>query len=146
MGNKFNNGDIVTLIKTGETGTIAIFPNRVSPIMKFSPSSYDNMDGVYYNAAIVKEDEIANASTEEKIRHIEIKHNKYYQPIQTHVIGDYQIIEDENGMFYPHFNFNPINVAHNSINSALIGVICKSHLDSDEKLSEYVLYLLGIEW
>ena len=59
----------------------------------------------------------------------------------------YQIIVDNNGLYYPHIKYKSTSRAFKDIASALIGMIIYDKMGTDDlHLNKYVFKLLDMEW
>jgi|GEM_PF-1288541 len=137
----FYSEDIVVLY--GTIGKVIITKHKEKHMM-FIPAGTNGS-----SMSILQEYLIGNirhATQEEKIKYIEIEHNIYWHTaIQTHVIGDYQIIQDIRGLFNPYINFISTNKVYTSIEAAMIGVLCHKLIGADETLSKYIFKIFGIK-
>lgn len=111
-------------------------------ILKFLPCNFgryssDELDTVTF-------DDLKETTFEEKIKFIETEYH-WGKVIKTHCIGDYQIIEDDNNEFHLYIEFKDTCVSYPSIDTALIGGICRKYDGSNEQLSIYVCKALGIK-
>lgn len=126
-----------------ELGSIVVRENT-----KFFLSVYYKSSLYADHLGVVDEDFLEEANHDEKIKFIKIKFN-WGIVTDIHEIGNYQIIEyvNNNGdvCFYTYIDFDDTNRYYNSINSALIGVICYNRYGGDVGIDKFICKMLDIE-
>lgn len=132
-------GDIVTY-KNKLGKVITAYSSKDT--LKFLPcnlgrNSSDELDTVTF-------EDLKEATFEEKIKFIETEYH-WGKVIKTHCIGDYQIIEDDNKEFHLYIGFRDTSISCPSIDTALIGGVCRKYDGSNERLSSYICRALGIK-
>jgi len=118
---------------------ITSYPDK--NVLKFLPCNYgnystDQLQTVTFN-------DVTETTFAEKIQFIETEYT-WGKIITTHSIGDYQIIEDHKNNFHLYINFKDTNTSYSSIDTALIGGVCRKYDGINERLSGYVCKALGV--
>lgn len=113
---------------------------------RFLPCNYGN----YYseNLDVITEETVRPATHDEKLKLIKEEYH-WGEVKNIHCIGDLQVVEAVNKesktYFHGYINYRDICVSYLSLDSALIGLICRKYEGANEKLSGYIGRILNVD-
>ena len=136
------------IVYKGHVGKLIEKKHNGNIIYKFYPAGY----GSYYEEELATienpEAEVKLANSDEG-REYAISEFRRFHKVDDYVAisNRYQIIKDEDGLYYPHIKYKSISRAFHSLESALVGMIVYDKTaDDDLHLNKYIFKLLDMEW
>lgn len=130
----------------GQLGSIVNDYNN-KEVKRFLPCRY----GSYHSKdlEIINFDKVEETSFEEQIKYIEKQYN-WGQVIETHTIGEYQIIEavekgsNSKRLFSAYLNFKSISCSYYSLDEALVGLLAYKYDGCNSRADGYFCKMIGL--